>query len=69
MNCPLCCVVLSGLFNITDRSILALANNCPYLEELYINGCEKVSPAAVNYLQVIWPKLVVETLLSENVGN
>ncbi|KAK2162790.1 hypothetical protein LSH36_91g01064 [Paralvinella palmiformis] len=51
INCPLCSAMLSGLHNITDRSILALANNCPYLEELYISGCEKVSQAAVNYLQ------------------
>ena len=51
-----CCnfksMVLAGIHNLTDSSIFALANTCHYLEEIYLNGCAQVSPAAVRYLIV-----------------
>ncbi|XP_071947951.1 uncharacterized protein [Antedon mediterranea] len=49
--CPLKEVVLSGVHSLTNKSVLALANNCPDLKCLYISGCSKVSSAAVRYLQ------------------
>ena len=45
-------IVLSGLHNITDKSVLALANSCPELIYVYVSGCNKVTPASVNYLKV-----------------
>ena len=45
-------MVLAGIHNLTDSSIFALANTCHYLEEIYLNGCAQVSPAAVRYLVV-----------------
>ena len=48
-------MVLAGIHNLTDSSIFALANTCHYLEEIYLNGCAKVSPAAVRYLVVSVP--------------
>jgi len=49
---PLAVVVLSGLHHLTDRSIFALANSCPYLDEIYLNGCAKVTHEALMYLMV-----------------
>lgn len=48
--CPLECIVLSGVSNITDKSVYALANGCPYLKEIYVSGCSKVTRPAVRYL-------------------
>ncbi len=50
--CPLKSIVLSGLHRLTDNCIFALANSCPYLEEVYLNGCCHITPAAVYYLMV-----------------
>ena len=50
--CPLTSVVLSGVTRITDKSVFALANSCPYLEELHLNGCTQVSRVALTYLVV-----------------
>ncbi|WAR21838.1 FBXL2-like protein [Mya arenaria] len=44
-NCP----GLSRL--LTDASIFCLANCCPQLEEIYMNGCANISPVAVRYLK------------------
>ncbi|CAF1570967.1 unnamed protein product [Rotaria magnacalcarata] len=49
--CKFISLVLSGCFHLTDRSILAMAYTQPFLEEIYISGCIRVSPAAVRYLQ------------------
>ena len=49
---PLTCLVLSGLHNLTDRVIFTLANCCPYLEEIYLSGCARITREAVLYLMV-----------------
>ncbi|PVD30524.1 hypothetical protein C0Q70_09791 [Pomacea canaliculata] len=48
--CPIKSLVLSGIHNLTDKCIFALANSCPHLKEIYLNGCAQISPAAVRYL-------------------
>nr|KAG5705140.1 hypothetical protein BaRGS_030857 [Batillaria attramentaria] len=40
-------LVLSGIHSLTDQCIFTLANSCPLLEEIYLNGCAQISPAAV----------------------
>ena len=50
--CPLTSIILSGVTCITDKSVFALTNSCPYLEELHINGCTQISKVAVTYLVV-----------------
>lgn len=45
-------LALAGLHKLTDKCVIALAGNCPYLEELYISGCGMITPAATRYLQV-----------------
>ena len=49
---PLTIVVLAGLHNLTDRSIFALANSCPYLEKIYLSGCAGITREAILYLMV-----------------
>ncbi|KAL3863368.1 hypothetical protein ACJMK2_005126 [Sinanodonta woodiana] len=49
-SCPLKKIVLAGINNLTDRSIITLANNCHMLHEIYLNGCYKVSELAIRYL-------------------
>ncbi|KAL8613085.1 hypothetical protein ACOMHN_035026 [Nucella lapillus] len=49
-QCPIRSLVLSGILNLTDKCIFALANSRPELEEIYLNGCAHISPAAVRYL-------------------
>ncbi|XP_076470806.1 uncharacterized protein LOC143300764 [Babylonia areolata] len=49
-NCPIRSLVLSGILNLTDKCIFALANSRPELEEIYLNGCAQITPAAVRYL-------------------
>ncbi|XP_030842168.1 F-box/LRR-repeat protein 2 [Strongylocentrotus purpuratus] len=49
--CPLEDICLAGIHNITDKSIFALANNCPDLKTLFVSGCSKVTTQATNYLQ------------------
>ncbi|XP_064631251.1 F-box/LRR-repeat protein fbxl-1-like isoform X2 [Lineus longissimus] len=50
-RCPLTILSISGLHNLTDKSIFALANSCHYLEELYLSGCALISRVALRYLQ------------------
>ena len=50
--CPLRWIVLSGLNRLTDHSLFALANSCPYLEEVFINGCVHITTACIRYLLV-----------------
>ena len=50
--CPIRSLVLSGIHNLTDKCIFALANSRPQLEEIYLNGCAQITPAAVQYLCV-----------------
>ena len=49
--CQFISMVLSGCHQLTDRSILAMARSQPSLEEIYITGCLRITPAAVRYLQ------------------
>ena len=49
--CQFVSLVLSGCLQLTDRSILAMAHRQPFLEEIYITGCPRISPAVVRYLQ------------------
>ena len=44
-------LAVAGVHCLTDKSIMALAENCPYLEELYISGCDKITKQAVTYLK------------------
>lgn len=61
--CNLESLVLSGLSNVTDLSIFALANSCHYLKEIFMNGCSNISPVAVRYLTVSADNLSVLGLL------
>ena len=45
-------IALSGIHSLTDKCVLALAEKCPYIRELYISGCAKISRQAVTYLKV-----------------
>ena len=59
-------LALAGLHKLTDKCVIALVGNCPYLEELYISGCGMITPAATRYLQVNMhtiPKLGQSSLL------
>lgn len=49
--CPLLELVVSGIHTLTDKSVFALANSCPDLECFYVSGCNKITTAAINYLQ------------------
>lgn len=46
-------IALSGNHELTDKSIISLADNCPYIEEVYVSGCSMITKAAIMYLQVI----------------
>ena len=51
--CPLEVLVVSGVHNLTDKSVFALANSCTStLIEMYASGCNKMTVAAFNYLKV-----------------
>ncbi|XP_052770511.1 F-box/LRR-repeat protein 2-like [Mya arenaria] len=50
-HCSLVSLVVSGVGSLTDASIFCLANCCPQLEEIYMNGCANISPVAVRYLK------------------
>jgi F-box and leucine-rich repeat protein 2/20 len=51
IKCPIVCLILSGINNLTDKIIFVIANNlCQYLEEIYLSGCSKISRVAINYL-------------------
>ncbi|CAF0850329.1 unnamed protein product [Rotaria sp. Silwood1] len=49
--CKFISLVLSGCFHLTDQSIFAMAHTQPFLEEIYISGCIRISPVAVRFLQ------------------
>lgn len=49
--CQFISLVLSGCFQLTDKSVLAMAHTQPFLEEIYISGCVRISPVAVRFLQ------------------
>lgn len=49
-RCPIRSLVLSGIHNLTDECIFTLANSCPLLKEIFLNGCAQITPAAVRYL-------------------
>ena len=51
-HCPLRYMVLAGIHNLTDKSIFAIANSCPNLEEIYLNGCAQITRQAIAYLMV-----------------
>ena len=46
-------IALAGIHNLTDKCVKALAENCPYIRELYLSGCAKITRQAVTYLKVI----------------
>ena len=45
-------LAVAGVHSLTDKCIIALAENCPYIEELYLSGCVKITKQAVTYLKV-----------------
>ena len=45
-------IALAGIHSLTDKCIIALAENCPLIEELYISGCARITRQAVTYLKV-----------------
>lgn len=45
-------LALAGIHELTDKCVIALADNCPHLRELYISGCAKITRASVTYLKV-----------------
>ncbi|CAF0938517.1 unnamed protein product [Brachionus calyciflorus] len=50
-NCPLKCLVLSGLYKLTDKSLYTMGNFLEKsLEELYLAGCLKLTQTAIIYL-------------------
>ena len=52
-GCPLLTLLaVAGVHCLTDKSIMALAEHCSHLEELYISGCDKITKQAVTYLKV-----------------
>ena len=53
-------LAVAGVHCLTDKSIMALAEHCPHLEELYISGCDKITKQAVTYLKVyIWEIYII----------
>ena len=51
LNCPLKCLVLSGISSLTDKVIFAIANHLQFsLREIYLSGCSKISNVALRYL-------------------
>ena len=53
-------IALAGIHGLTDKCIIALAENCAYIEELYLSGCAKITKQAVTYLKVrLWLTLVM----------
>ena len=45
-------IALAGIHNLTDKCIIALAENCPDIRELYVSGCAKITRQAITYLKV-----------------
>ena len=45
-------LALAGIHDLTDKCIISLAENCPYIKELYLSGCAKITKAALRYLKV-----------------
>ncbi|KAJ8301825.1 hypothetical protein KUTeg_020812 [Tegillarca granosa] len=75
-RCPLKKIVVSGINNLTDKSIFTLANQCCNLEELYVNGCSLISPTTLRYLvdcclsrvyiQHVTPNVIPNQLMGKN---
>jgi hypothetical protein len=50
-KCPLYCIVLAGINNLTDKCIFLIANHLQFtLKEIYLSGCSKISTVALRYL-------------------
>jgi hypothetical protein len=50
-KCPLKCLVLSGITNLTDKIIFTIANHLQTsLREIYLSGCTKISAVSIRYL-------------------
>ncbi|KAK3095521.1 hypothetical protein FSP39_015599 [Pinctada imbricata] len=74
--CDLKTIVLSGLSSITDKAIFCIANHCHHLEEIYMNGCSKISQTTLNYLmdccikrlyiQHVTPNVIPDQLMAKN---
>lgn len=63
-HCDLRFIVLSGILNLTDKCIFFIANHCPMLEEIYLNGCSRISGTTVSYLtDCCIPRLYVQHIL------
>ncbi|XP_052099958.1 F-box/LRR-repeat protein fbxl-1-like isoform X1 [Mytilus californianus] len=63
-KCDLHIIVLSGILNLTDKSIFCIANHCHMLEEIYLNGCSRISGTTVSYLiDCCIPRLYVQHIL------
>ena len=45
-------LALAGIHQLTDQSIHALANNCPYLDEIHLSGCALITKQALTFLSV-----------------
>ena len=59
-------VGLAGNHSLTDKSIICLAENCHYIEEVYLSGCARITKAAIAYLQVTnhwWEIIIINTLV------
>ena len=53
INCnKLVVIALAGNHSLTDKCIICLADNCQYIEEVYLSGCAKITKAAIAYLKV-----------------
>ena len=51
VKCPLQCLVLSGVNNLTDKIIFVIANHLQFtLKEIYLSGCVKITSVALRYL-------------------
>jgi F-box/leucine-rich repeat protein 2/20 len=51
VKCPIQSFVLSGINNLTDKIIFAIANHLQFsLKEIYLSGCTKITSVALRYL-------------------
>lgn len=51
VKCPIQCLVLSGINNLTDKIIFAIANHLQFsLKEIYLSGCTRITSVALRYL-------------------
>lgn len=45
-------LALAGIHELTDQCIIALANNCPLMDEIHLSGCAKITKQALAFLSV-----------------